>query len=125
MADQIEFWLGEFEDYTSFALPYGNNRSGCGGFEWSRDQFRLGVGHSYVFQETCTSKMTGKKSLSVEFAEGNNNVNEITEKRRLFWEEHLQKVKSIAGHIGLLITLMLYTAIGALVSSIKKFISKS
>ncbi|XP_046146100.1 TWiK family of potassium channels protein 7-like [Osmia bicornis bicornis] len=59
--------------------------------------------------------MTDKKSLSVEFAEGNNSVNEITDKSPLFWEEHIRKVKSIAGHIGLLITLMLYTAIGALV----------
>ncbi|XP_003705402.1 TWiK family of potassium channels protein 7 [Megachile rotundata] len=60
--------------------------------------------------------MTGKKSnLSVEFAQGNNSVNEVTDKERLSRGEYIQKMKSIAGHVGLLITLMLYTAIGGLV----------
>ncbi|CAK9815352.1 TWiK family of potassium channels protein 7 [Anthophora quadrimaculata] len=58
-----------------------------------------------------TTKMS---SLSVEFAQINN-TEEITESRKLFKEKYIQKVKSMAGHIGLLITLMLYTAIGGLV----------
>ncbi|KOC68896.1 TWiK family of potassium channels protein 7 [Habropoda laboriosa] len=59
--------------------------------------------------------MTTKKSnLSVEFAQ-TNSIEEITETKKFFNEEHMQKIKSIAGHVGLLITLMLYTAIGGLV----------
>jgi len=35
---------------------------------------------------------------------------------RFIRKETLRKIKSIGGHVGLLITLMLYTAIGGLVS---------
>jgi len=36
--------------------------------------------------------------------------------KRFVKEETVRKIKSIAGHVGLLITLMLYTVIGGLVS---------
>jgi hypothetical protein len=36
--------------------------------------------------------------------------------KRFVEEETVRKIKSIAGHVGLLITLMLYTVIGGLVS---------
>ncbi|XP_068979303.1 TWiK family of potassium channels protein 7 [Bombus flavifrons] len=54
-----------------------------------------------------------KSDLSVGFTE--ENVEQTTEERRLFQKQHIQKIKSIAGHVGLLIALMLYTAIGGLV----------
>lgn len=70
---------------------------------------------SYVFRKTRVFKMSIKKSdLSVGFTE--ENVGQTTEERRLFQKQHIQKIKSIAGHVGLLIALMLYTAIGGLVS---------
>ncbi|XP_076754125.1 TWiK family of potassium channels protein 7 [Xylocopa sonorina] len=59
--------------------------------------------------------MTTKKSnLSVEFAQGNN-LEETAEKENAYRRKYAQKIKSIAGHVGLLITLMLYTAIGGVV----------
>ncbi|XP_026673626.1 TWiK family of potassium channels protein 9-like isoform X1 [Ceratina calcarata] len=58
--------------------------------------------------------MTNKKSSSsVQFASGN--VEENLGKRKLIERTCAQKVKTIAGHVGLLVTLMLYTAIGGLV----------
>lgn len=36
--------------------------------------------------------------------------------KQFFKEETIRKAKSVAGHVGLLIALMLYTAIGGLVS---------
>ncbi|OAD53064.1 TWiK family of potassium channels protein 7 [Eufriesea mexicana] len=51
-----------------------------------------------------------KSNLSVGFTQGN-----AEEKRKFFSENHIQKVKSVAGHVGLLIALMLYTVIGGLV----------
>ncbi|XP_076240188.1 TWiK family of potassium channels protein 7 [Calliopsis andreniformis] len=53
--------------------------------------------------------------LSVEFVQGDDKVDEKVEKKRILREEHVQKMKSIAGHVGLLIALMLYTAVGGLV----------
>lgn len=44
------------------------------------------------------------------------NVERITEEKRFSQKKYLQNIKSIAGHAGLLIALMLYTAIGGLVS---------
>lgn len=44
------------------------------------------------------------------------NVERITEEKRFSQKKYLQNIKSIAGHVGLLIALMLYTAIGGLVS---------
>ncbi|CAL7952366.1 unnamed protein product [Xylocopa violacea] len=59
--------------------------------------------------------MTTKKSnLSVEFVQGNN-LEETADKENVYRKKYMQKIKSIAGHVGLLITLMLYTAIGGLV----------
>lgn len=37
-------------------------------------------------------------------------------RRRLLKRKSLQKLKSAAGHVGLLLTLMLYTAVGGVVS---------
>ncbi|XP_015428470.1 PREDICTED: TWiK family of potassium channels protein 7-like [Dufourea novaeangliae] len=60
--------------------------------------------------------MTSKKSsLTVEFNQPSDNVTQSVEKSRSFREEHIKKIKATAGHVGLLITLMLYTAIGGLV----------
>lgn len=60
--------------------------------------------------------MTSKKTSScVQFAPGSDSVEENSGKGKLIRKTCLQKVKSIAGHVGLLVTLMLYTAIGGLV----------
>ncbi|XP_043526139.1 uncharacterized protein LOC122537192 isoform X2 [Frieseomelitta varia] len=64
--------------------------------------------------KTRVFKMSIKKSnLSVGFVQGN--TERTTEERRFFQKIYIQKIKSIAGHVGLLIALMLYTAIGGLV----------
>ena len=60
-----------------------------------------------------------KSNLSVGFVQGN--AERTTEERRFFQKIYIQKVKSIAGHVGLLIALMLYTAIGGLVSQSFKY----
>ncbi|XP_078050669.1 potassium channel subfamily K member 15-like [Augochlora pura] len=60
--------------------------------------------------------MTSKKSsLTVQFNQPCDNIDEPAEKRQIIREEHMRKVKAATGHVGLLITLMLYTAIGGLV----------
>lgn len=61
---------------------------------------------------------TKKSSASVGFSEGGDNANNTVERKKFFSEEQIQRLKSTAGHIGLLITLMLYTAIGGLVSGV-------
>lgn len=64
--------------------------------------------------------MTNKKpGLTVQFNQACDTVNESpTKKRQFFHGDHLRKIKAVTGHLGLLITLMLYTAIGGLVSRI-------
>ncbi|XP_026301527.1 TWiK family of potassium channels protein 9 [Apis mellifera] len=54
-----------------------------------------------------------KSNLSVGFTQ--ENVERVTEEKRFSRKKYLQNIKSIAGHVGLLIALMLYTAIGGLV----------
>ncbi|XP_076686833.1 uncharacterized protein LOC143378763 isoform X6 [Andrena cerasifolii] len=58
---------------------------------------------------------TKKSSASVGFTQEGDNGSNTVERKKFFSEKHIQKIKSTAGHIGLLITLMLYTAIGGLV----------
>lgn len=55
-----------------------------------------------------------KSNLSVGFTQ--ENVERVIEEKRFSRKEYLQNIKSIAGHVGLLIALMLYTAIGGLVN---------
>ncbi|XP_076618032.1 uncharacterized protein LOC143340226 isoform X1 [Colletes latitarsis] len=57
---------------------------------------------------------TKKANFNVELVQESDVANETVEKRRFFREEYVQRVKAAAGHVGLLITLMLYTAIGGL-----------
>lgn len=61
-----------------------------------------------------TSVMTNgnKYNSPVEIGTATNSENT----RQFIKKETLRKIKSIGGHVGLLITLMLYTAIGGLVS---------
>lgn len=54
-----------------------------------------------------------KSNLSVGFTQ--ENVERVIEEKRFSRKKYLQNIKSIAGHVGLLIALMLYTAIGGLV----------
>lgn len=55
-----------------------------------------------------------KSNLSVGFTQ--ENIERVIEEKRFSRKEYLQNIKSIAGHAGLLIALMLYTAIGGLVN---------
>lgn len=84
------------------------------------DQFSLRLGISYLFCENrvCYNMTTKTSNVSVEFAQPSDNSDEVVEKRKCAREEHMRKIKSIAGHVGLLIALMLYTAIGGLVSHV-------
>lgn len=52
------------------------------------------------------------------FKEGGNEDDVKRVNRRFFKEETLQKFKSVASHVGLLLTLMVYTAVGGVVSYI-------
>ncbi|KAK1129283.1 hypothetical protein K0M31_020411 [Melipona bicolor] len=77
------------------------------------NQSSSSIGSSCMLFKTPVSKMSIKKSnLSVEFVQENT---EQTTEERFFQKIYIQKIKSIAGHVGLLIALMLYTAIGGLV----------
>lgn len=87
------------------------------------NQSSSSIGSSYMLFKTCVFKMSIKKSnLSVGFVQGN--TERSTEERRFFQKIYIQKFKSIAGHVGLLIALMLYTAIGGLVSQNFKHMHK-
>ena len=55
-----------------------------------------------------------KSNLSVGFTQ--ENVERVIEEKRFSRKKYLQNIKSIAGHVGLLIALMLYTAIGGFVN---------
>ncbi|XP_032686686.1 TWiK family of potassium channels protein 7 [Odontomachus brunneus] len=64
---------------------------------------------------TSGNKCTASVADSHEFGRTSSVATDSKDAKRLVKEETVQKFKSIAGHVGLLITLMLYTVIGGLV----------
>ncbi|XP_076278083.1 TWiK family of potassium channels protein 7 isoform X2 [Lasioglossum baleicum] len=103
--------------YHGITVPYGNNRSDIVEDSSEPNQLNSGVGGGYVGSGgEHGPRMTSKKSsLTVQFNQPCDNVNESAETNQIICKENVRKIKAATGHVGLLITLMLYTAIGGLV----------